>query len=286
MMRWDGLESRRGMGSLRQAGWVAVLLLAGASAAWSQIQTAPQLVATMLEHEGASVQNRGHFLYTSVERSERTGGRLWTERVAETSQGRIRILLAEDGQPLSPQRSDVEHARLADIIAHPEAFLKKEQAAKNDEEHAQKLLALLPKAFLFENPRFEGAFTRIDYKPNPDYTPQSLEERVLHGMSGSLLVDSKALRLHRVDGTLPQDVSIGFGFLATIQAGSRFSTTRDITPGGEWKTTVIDTDIKGRAIFFKSLGKKEHAEHSNFHNLPYDITLSQAVEAVQKTPEK
>ena len=60
--------------------------------------------------------------YTSNERSERTGGHLWTERVAETSAGKVRLLLAEDGKPLSAERQKGERARMADIAAHPEEF--------------------------------------------------------------------------------------------------------------------------------------------------------------------
>lgn len=70
--------------------------------------------------------------------------------------------------------------------------------------------------------------------------------------------------MHELEGRLPEDVNIGFGLLATIHAGSNFSTTRDPVPGNEWKTAVVDTDIDGRAIFFKSIGKKEHVEHSGF----------------------
>jgi hypothetical protein len=77
-------------------------------------------------------------------------------------------------------------------------------------------------------------------------------------------------------------VNIGFGLLATIHAGSNFSTTRDPVPGSEWKTAVVDTDIKGRAIFFKSIGKKEHAEHSGFTQVPMNMTLPQAVEMLEK----
>src|SRR5271170_5366504 len=95
-------------------------------------------------------------MYLSEERSDRTGGHLWRERVVETSMGKARLLLAEDGKLLSAERVATERAKLADIIAHPNAFQRREQAMKNDEEHAEQMLALLRKAFLFEDPRTEG----------------------------------------------------------------------------------------------------------------------------------
>jgi hypothetical protein len=39
---------------------------------------------------------------------------------------------------LSPERQAAEKARLADIAAHPDAFQKREQAMKNDEQHAER----------------------------------------------------------------------------------------------------------------------------------------------------
>jgi hypothetical protein len=119
-------------------------------------------------------------------------------------------------------------------------------------------------------------------RPDPAYTPQSLEERVLHGMVGTLQVDVKSERLHRLEGRLPADLSIGYGLVATIRAGSNFSTEREPVPGNEWKTAVLDTDINGRAIFFKSIGKKEHAEHSDFVQIPMDTTLTEAVALLER----
>jgi hypothetical protein len=176
----------------------------------------------------------------------------------------------------------VEKARLDEIAANPDTFQKRELTRKNDEQRAKEMLDLLPKAFLFVNEHLEGNFVRIDFKPNPDYLPHSMEERVLHGMAGSMLIDKQKARLHLLEGRLPQDVNIGFGLLATIHAGSKFSTIRDSVPGKEWKTTMIDTDITGRAVFFKTVGKKEHAEHADFKRVPMDLTVQQALEMLEK----
>lgn len=242
------------------------------------------LIQKMAANEQLAEQHRDRFLYTSTERSERTGGHLWTERVADIEAGKIRLLIAEDGQPLSAERQAAERARLAEIAAHPDAFAKREQALKNDEHHAREILALLPKAFLFDPPQKQGALTRLAFRPNPDYSPQSMEERVLHAMTGTLLIDP-TVRLRHIEGRLPEDVNIGFGLLATIKAGSNFALTRERVPGlsptaDDWKTSILDTDINGRALFFKTVGKKEHAEHTGFKPLPSDITVPQAIAAL------
>ena len=240
------------------------------------------LVATMLTHEDYEEAHKGNYIYLSKERSERTGGHLWAERVAEIGSGEIRMLIAEDNLPLGESRNTEVMARLNEIAAHPDVFQKHEEARKNDEQHAKEMLDLLPKAYLFSNSHREGTFLRIDFQPNPNYSPQSIEERVLHAMTGSMLIDQSQARLHELNGRLPEDINIGFGLIATFHAGSSFSTMRNPVPGNEWKTAVIDTDIKGRAMFFKSIGKKEHVEHSEFKQIPKDTTVAQAIQMLKK----
>jgi hypothetical protein len=244
-------------------------------------------IVSMVAHENEAEQHRERYEYLSEERSERTGGHLWRELVAETSVGKVRYLLAVDGQPLTGDQLAAERARMAEIAAHPEAFARREQALKNDEQHAKEMLDLLPKAFLFENPRQEGSYLRVDFKPNPGYAPLSMEERILHAMVGSVVIETGKMRLRELNGRLPEDVNIAFGLVATIKAGSHFATTREPVHTGpvygtEWKTQSLDTDVTGRAIFFKAIGKQEHAEHAEFRILAPDITVAQAVALVEK----
>src|SRR5579862_5427846 len=98
------------------------------------------LIAAMLSHEDYDASHRGHFSYLSNERSDRTAGHLWTEKVVETSAGKLRLLIAEDGQPLSGDRAAAEKARLAEIVTHPDVFRSQEQARKDDEQHAKEML--------------------------------------------------------------------------------------------------------------------------------------------------
>jgi hypothetical protein len=251
-----------------------------ASAAYDvplQPGSAKQIVSTVMANEELAGLHRDHYAYLSKERSDRTGGHLWTEKVVETNAGKVRFLLEEDGHPLSADRIGQERGRLAGIVADPDAFAKKSQLTKDDEAHARQMLQLAPRAFLFSDARQEGDFLRIDFKPNPGYETQSMEERVLHAMSGTMLIDPQTMRLHHIEGRLPADVSIGFGLLATIRAGSSFATTRDRLGQPDWKTTLLDTAINGKAIFFKSIAKNEHAEHSNFVRISNDLSVTQAV---------
>jgi hypothetical protein len=256
-------------------------LLAGAVQAQSS-DAARRIVETMLQHEGDPAEHRLKYMYLSEERSDRTGGHLWRERVVETAMGKVRLLLAEDGKPLSPERMAAEKAKLADIATHPDAFQRREQATKNDEEHAEEMLALLHKAFLFDDPHSDGSDVRIAYRPNPAYQPRTMEERVLHAMSGAVLVDEKTMQLHRIEGKIPADVGLGYGILGSVHAGSSFSTEHEREPGGDWKDALVNTAIEGKAMLFKEIGRNEHVVHSEFQRLPDSISVAEAVALVER----
>jgi hypothetical protein len=243
---------------------------------------ARQIVDTMLTHEGDPAEHRLKYMYLSEERSERTGGHTWTERVVETGMGKVRLLLAEDGKPLSPDRQAAERTKLTDIAAHPDIFQKREQAMKNDEQHAEQMLALLHKAFLFDEPRAEGSDLKIAFRPDPAYQPKTMEEKVLHAMSGALLVDERTKQLHRIEGKIPADVSLGYGLLGTIHAGSSFSTEHEMEQGGDWKDAVVNTAIEGKAMLFKEIGRNEHVVHSEFKRMSDSINVAEAVALLQR----
>ncbi len=245
-------------------------------------QDPKQIIETLIAHEDGASAHRGRYVYSSEERSERTGGHLWTERVAETAWGKVRYLVKEDGTPLPAAREAAERTRLAVDAADPEEFKKREAARGEDEQHARAMLQLLPRAFLFDPPKTEGDGIRIFYHPNPKFVPGSLEERVLHGMDGSVLIDAKADRTREIDGRLPQDISIGFGFLATIKAGSNFNTTREHADGEDWKTETVHTDFLGKALFLKSVVRKQDAKRWDYRRIPNGTTVAEAVKLVEE----
>lgn len=239
------------------------------------------LITMVAARETDAANHRGRYMYLSVERSERTNGHEWTERVAETAWGKVRYLIAEDSQPLTGERLAAERARIEDEGKNPEIFKHAESNKIEDEQHARQMMVLLPEAFLFDQPQREGDFWRVTYHPNPEYQPNGMEEKVLHAMSGTVLIDAKAVRTHELEGKLPQDVNIGFGLLATIHAGSNFSTVRDHIDGYDWKTVMVHTDINGRALFLKTVARKQEAKHTEFKRIPDGVTVEEAVKMVE-----
>jgi hypothetical protein len=235
-----------------------------------------QVVNTMIAHENDNSAHKDTYEFLSKERSARTGGQVWTERVVETSFGRVRFLMAVDGKPLNAEQEGAERGRLAGIVADPDAFLAKERAQKDDEAQARKMLGLLPKAFVFDNVRLKDGVWTMDFHPNPEYSAHGIEERVLCAMSGTVMIDAAQGRLMHVEGRLPQDVSIGFGLVATVKAGSRFSSER-ADEDGHWRTLHVLTAVNAKAMLFKAVGKDTEVTRSEFRYLQPGMTVAQAV---------
>jgi hypothetical protein len=246
-------------------------------------QTPLQVVQQMIDNENAAAAHPERYQYISNERSARTGGHLWTERVVETPPGRMRFLLAVDGIPLPPDRLQQERARMENLRKHPEIFIKHEQNTRADEKRARDMLEALPHDFLFENVVFENGLWRMTFRPNPGYQPTGIEERILHNMAGRLVIDAQQLRLVRMEFHLTQDVPIGFGLLANVQTGTNFISDREQIDG-RWHTMHVATVVHAKAMVFKSVDLNLDLHRSAFQSLDRDLSVPEAAELLLHAP--
>jgi hypothetical protein len=257
-----------------------MILVATAGTSASEGQNGPdpaRLVQQMVGREHEALLHEPQLEYTSIETSDRTGGHAWTERVVEVREGRLRRLLLVDGKPLAADEERREESRLRSIAGDPQAFIERERARKSDEQRAEQMFDLLPRAFLFRDDGREQSWEKIEYRPNPAYEPRSYQERILHGMSGTMLIDPVALRLHMLQGSLNDDVSFGFGLLATIHRGSSLSITRSPVLPDQWKTISLDVHMNGYIMLFKALDRRQSSIHKDFKPIPGSLTIGQAV---------
>lgn len=235
-----------------------------------------QLIETMISREQSARQTKVFYAYSSEERSERTGGHLWSERMVETAWGTVRYLITVDGKPLTTDQVEVEKSRLRIQTSDPVSY-KKEDLKQDDSEHSRKMLAVLPLAFVFEIVSENMHEIRIAYHPDPTFTPKTMEERALYGMTGKVVLDTRTLRLHQLDGRAPKDVSLGFGPFATLRAGSNFATEREQVDGAVWRTANVKTAVQGRALLLKTIARQQEYRHSDFKRVPNPLSLDAAV---------
>ncbi|QMV18722.1 hypothetical protein GOB94_08535 [Granulicella sp. 5B5] len=273
---------------LRKGHWMLLLLLAAAAPAETPatpqaLQTPQQVVLAMIDNENAAAAHPDRYEYVSNERSGRTGGHLWTERVVETPPGRMRLLLAIDGKPLSPERMQQERARLENLRTHPAVFIKHEQNTRAEEKRARDMLEVLPRDFLFDHVVLQDGLWHMDFHPNPNYTPSGVQERILHNMAGKLVIDASQLRLVRMEFHLVQDVPIGFGLLADVQPGTNFISDREQIDG-RWHTMHVATVVHAKAVIFKTVDLNIDLHRSQFQPLDHDVSVPEAAEMLLHSP--
>jgi len=248
-----------------------------------QPATADQLVRQMEKAEGSARNERQHFMYRSRERSVRTGGHLWDELVVETTDGRMRRLLAVDGKPLSGSAQAAEERRIANLVKHPEEFRRDGQGLREDEFRLSNLLKQVPKLYIFKMDGREGDCTRVAFDPNPQFQEQSFQDRILHAMSGILFIHDRDMRLCGIDARLNHTVEFGFGLLGKVNAESHFSVRRAQVIAGQWKNIKILVHVDGRILLMKSVARDEDASHYNFKAVPQDLTVAQAAALIRST---
>src|SRR5580704_5780822 len=84
-----------------KAGAILCVMSAAIGMRAGSLISSRQIVEAVIANESTAELHRGRYLYLSEERSERTGGHLWKEWIAETSGGKVRMLVAVDGQSLN-----------------------------------------------------------------------------------------------------------------------------------------------------------------------------------------
>jgi hypothetical protein len=180
----------------------------------------------------------------------------------------------------------------------PGQLRKKPAREKEDEERILSIMKALPDAFLYEYAGEEKSASRqgetadplvkVMFKPNPAYSPPSRVEQVLAGLQGYLLIDSKARRIARIDGTLFRDVTFGWGILGHLDPGGHFLVQQaNLGLGdGAWGITEISLNVTGKILLFKSLKMASDEALSDFRKMPEDLTFPQAVEMLKTEQEK
>lgn len=195
----------------------------------------------------------------------------------DTSDGPVYRVLARNGQPLEGQQIAEEKARLIGLIQNPGKMQKVEQEHEADEARLGKVMALLPKAYLFH---YVGATTGdhvvLAFAPNPEFVPSGYVDRIMCGLSGQIVVNQRLKRLVSMDGRIAQKISFGFGILGYVDPGGTFEIHRRQVSANHWKTDLVEVNVHGRVLLFSNVSKQQRERRWAFTPVPHNITLAQA----------
>ncbi|MGA9965502.1 MAG: hypothetical protein WBQ10_09890 [Terriglobales bacterium] len=252
-------------------------LLAVCCAAPAPAQSSPPLAAELVNvvvaNELADRVERRKWMYV-IEKHD--GKQILTEEQVETREGPLYRLLAIDGRPLELDQRQRDDARIDRLLHDPSEQLRAKRAHDEDEQKLETLMHLMPEAFLYDYDGLEGNLVRVKFRPKPNYNPPTYEARVVHSLAGTILIDSQQKRLARLSGQLINPVQFGYGFLGHIDNGGTVEIGRVEVGPSQWKTALIEIQLSGRLVLFKTISKQEYEIRSDFRAVPDNLSLSQA----------
>jgi hypothetical protein len=153
-----------------------------------------------------------------------------------------RVLIAIDGQPLTPDEQQKEQEKQEHTIAKrksesPEESARRVEDYQKDRKRDHAMLLEITKAFDFkligETQLAGREVYLIQAMPRPDYQPTNDEGKVLTGMEGRLWIDKATFQWVQVTARVIHPVSIE-GFVARVEPGTRFELQKMQVADGVW----------------------------------------------------
>lgn len=260
--------------------WVLAAICGALCAQAQQQEPASQLVREVAYNELHDHAQHGFWRYW-VEKRMPQGTRL--EQQVETADGTLTRLVLSNGLPLDERTEQEEQARLNRLMKSPQEQASQRQAYAEDERRVAAVLALVPNAFVYEYEVDENGCHRVRFRPNPAYAGRSIDQRVVHAMSGELWVDARMKRVVRLDGHLEENVDFGFGMLGRLYKGGWFRLQRTRVSAAEWKTEKLEVHFNGRAVLFKTIARETSELRGGFSAVPAGMNLAQGMQILRQT---
>jgi len=256
-------------------GLTIALMLVVCIAAGARDQSFPSPAAGLInEVVGNELTDRAQQRKWMYLIDKREGKQTLTEEQVDTKDGPLYRVLAIDGTPLNPDQRQQDNARMDRLLHDPSQQLKFKQGHDEDEQKLEELMRLMPEAFLYDGA--EGNLVRLKFRPNSNYSPTTYEARVVHSLAGTIVIDSQQKRLAKLSGQLINRVEFGYGLLGHIDNGGRIEIGRVQVGPAQWKTAVINIQLSGRLVLFKTISKQEYETRSDFRAVSGDLSLLEA----------
>jgi hypothetical protein len=241
---------------------------------------ANQLVKDAIKHQlEADAADHTHWRYR-IHREDEKGSQ--DRDVIDTKDGQIARTLLINGQPLTPEQRSADELRMRKLVEDPSERAKRDKRAKEDEDKGVQMFKAIPDAFIFKYEGAENGQVRLSFFPNPHYDAPNRELQVFRSMSGMMWIDRAALRMSRLDGSLFEDVTFGWGLLGRLNKGGTFSVAQSRVADDHWEIVALDVKMAGHAVIFKTINVKQVQRITGFHRVSDKMTISEAYQLLGK----
>ncbi len=242
-------------------------------------QSAKEIVATVVRNElDADTNDHSRWMYRDAYKSP---DKDIVKIAIETAQGNLSEVIEDHGKPPSAQVHQNDLDVMQQMVSDPDLRARKKKAEQHDGQQARDMLNLLPKAFIWKIVDRANGDIKLEFHPDPNFSPDSMSGRVLAGMSGTMVVNESHMRLKDLSGHLDHDVTFAWGLLGRINAGGTFQIMREDVGEASWQITGMHVHISGHALFFKTIGDQEDEVTSDYHPVPADVDIAKAAQMLK-----
>jgi hypothetical protein len=92
----------------------------------------------------------------------------------------------------------------------------------------------------------------------------------------------KKKRLLEISGHLTRPVKFLGGLLGHLDAGGQFYVKQEEVEPGYGELTIMNVDMKGRALFFKTIAVQQKVQRSTFRRVHDDLTPAQGADLLRQ----
>lgn len=255
----------------------SIPLLAAAPPA--RAQSAQEIVRKVVDNEiYADVHDRTRWMYQDAYKSP---DKDLVKLVIESPTGNLSLTIQDHGRPPGAPEHQADLNRIQRMLNDPSFRTQQKKNEQHDGQQASDMLKMLPDAFVWTIVNRSDGNITLSFHPNPQFSPGSMNAKVLAAMSGTLVVNEKAMRLKSLRGHLDNPVQFAWGLLGHLNAGGTFRIERADVGDGSWQITEMHVHISGHALFFKTIGDQEDEVTSDYHRVPDSVDLSKAAEMLR-----
>ncbi len=242
--------------------------------------SANELARKVLMNElKAEAEDRSHWMLRLE--TESTSG-TQVDEVVETRQGDLKRRLTVNGRPLTAKQEHDEEKRIKKLTQSSAALRASQRAESEDTARSQRMLRMLPDALIFSFGEHRGDTVELHFTPSLHFQPHSREAQVFKAMQGNMRVNNKEMRLVEITGRLSHEVKFGGGLLGHLDSGGQFEVKQEQVAPGYWELTLLNVNMKGKALFFKTIGVQQKLRRTDFHQVADDLTLAQAADLLHQ----
>lgn len=211
----------------------------------------------------------------------------------ETPDGSVARLLQRNGKPLTSEEDQAERDRLKEMLNSPDTFERHIRREKSNKEMGVRLIKMMPDAMLWSytpgqpQPADRGPggspLVVLDFKPNPKFSPPTIDAEPLTGLEGRVWIDPQSRRVVQLEGEVVRAVNIGWGMVAHIYPGGTVKLRQTNAGGQRWIVQHILEQLTVRALMVKTIKQQLIFDTSDYVAVP-PMKYQDAIKLLLDTP--